>query len=199
MWPYGSSFYLPSGRIRTRVRAPYTGSLLRPRAKRFRGRWRLGVGGVRRVVLFHLGCVLNLALFNLFSNFPKHLLCQPSHPQPGHHPQLPPELCYRVPKAHRGLLCVHLLPWATSSLPKTTKQTVNVTIPGFCLLKSVQSTQVFESLFPSSNHPFAHMFHSHTPTVHLFTLARLTRTLPLRARCGFCVRHVYNSLDAVKF
>ena len=89
-WPFGSSFYLPSSGDRTHARAPFTGSFLRPRAEKGRGRGRLGVGGARWVALFYLGLVLNLILFNLISNIPILLLCQPSLPQPGHHPQLHP-------------------------------------------------------------------------------------------------------------
>ena len=83
-------FYLPSSGNRTHARAPFTGSYLRPRAEKGRGRGRLGVGGARWVALFYLGLVLNLILFNLISNIPILLLCQPSLPQPGHHPQLHP-------------------------------------------------------------------------------------------------------------
>ena len=89
-WPFGSSFYLPSSGNRTHARAPFTGSFLRPRAEKGRGRGRLGVGGARWAALFYLGLVLNLILFNLISNIPILLLCQPSLPQPGHHPQLHP-------------------------------------------------------------------------------------------------------------
>ena len=72
-------------------------------------RVRRGVGGARWVALFYLGLVLNLILFNLISNIPILLLCQPSLPQPGH----------RVLWVHCDLLCAHLLPWATSCSPKT--------------------------------------------------------------------------------
>ena len=53
----------------------------------------LGAAGCRRYPVVRqclLGPIVNLILFNLISNIPKPLLCQPSLPQPGHHPQLHP-------------------------------------------------------------------------------------------------------------